>query len=108
MIDIRLISQRLNIRELQDRVGSAAEKALETVSEKIVDTAKQLVPVDTGNLKESIHFEGQGASKQLFAEDYAIFVETGTSRMSPHPFITPAVKSVSNEDFTSEVKKELR
>ncbi|MDQ0756077.1 HK97-gp10 family putative phage morphogenesis protein [Arthrobacter sp. B3I4] len=61
-------------------------------------TAKNLVPVDTGNLKGSIgHSDARsvGRSGTLAIEigptaNYGVFVEQGTSRMAPQPFMGPA------------------
>lgn len=64
--------------------------------------AKTLVPVDTGFLKNSIHVEeGAVHSGHTYAADliaganYAAFVENGTSRMAPQPFMAPAQRQVT-------------
>ncbi len=71
--------------------------------------AKQLVPVDTGSLRKSIRVErfaktagnitytGIAAGGYIINPrteslvDYAIYVEYGTSRARPQPFIRPAI-----------------
>lgn len=55
--------------------------------------AKLIVPVDTGNLKNSISSDIQEAS--LSGEvgptaHYGHYVEEGTSKMSPQPYMRPA------------------
>ena len=63
--------------------------------------AKTLVPVDTGFLKNSIHTEIQTnnfrtyGAEVIAGAEYASFVEYGTSRMSPQPYMQPALDRVS-------------
>ena len=55
--------------------------------------AKTLAPVDTGNLRNSITtaVTGDGLTAAVVATaSYAPFVELGTSRMAPQPFMGPA------------------
>ena len=55
--------------------------------------AKALAPVDTGNLRNSITtaVTGDGLTAAVVATaSYAPFVELGTSRMAPQPFMGPA------------------
>ena len=65
--------------------------------------SKSLVPVDTGALKNSIKFRNttnRGWSFILRAEatmDYATFVEEGTSRMAPRPFLLPGVELAADQ-----------
>ena len=70
----------------------------------VVRKAKQLVPVDTGALRASIRISStteaanlglSGATVEV-GQPYASFVEYGTSRMAPQPFMRPAVDSVRN------------
>jgi HK97 gp10 family phage protein len=75
--------------------GPKAEALTETVVQKIgfdvVVEAQTIVPVDTGNLKSSIgvDFEGLGFEAGPTA-GYGHYVEFGTSRMSPQPYMRPA------------------
>lgn len=75
-----------------------ADALADTVDEA-VDIAKGLAPVRTGFLKSSIHGEaavvrGQwGMLGKLMADaEYSTFVEYGTSRMAPQPFMEPAAE----------------
>ena len=55
--------------------------------------AKALAPVDTGNLRNSITtaVTGNGLTAAVVATaSYAPFVELGTSRQAPQPFMGPA------------------
>src|SRR5690606_1530468 len=47
--------------------------------------------VDTGTLKNSIHVEDAGPAKRnlVAGTDYAYWLEFGTSKLSPRPFMSP-------------------
>lgn len=71
----------------------------------ILAAARQKVPVRTGSLKKSIRNHGPrlttsgvavkvtagGPSAPIQRVDYATFVEQGTARMAPRPYMRPAV-----------------
>jgi len=67
-------------------------EAMELYLEKVVDDARALVPIRTGRLQRSIRFRrGEGGYHVGSDVSYASFVESGTSRMAPRPFLTPAL-----------------
>lgn len=84
------------IKELMDEAGKEGE-----------DLSKRLVPVRTGALRDSIDYRSttnRGWNFLLKVEvgaDYATFVEYGTSRMSPRPFIAPGVELATAEIETA-------
>ena len=105
-------------------VDPATTKNLKAVSRLIRDYAKTIVPVDTGALQQSIRLDNivvKGKTKRIavraggFATnwktgrkvDYASFVEFGTSRNRPQPFMRPAyvkyrtalINAISNDVF---------
>lgn len=53
--------------------------------------ANRLVPVDTGQLRDSITIDLRENSI-VAEEDYAVFVEFGTINQSPQPFLGPAAR----------------
>jgi HK97 gp10 family phage protein len=87
-----------DILKAAKNTGPRAQIVIRKTAIDIESTAKQLAPVDTGNLKGSI---GHGdlrtvvRSGSLAVEigptaSYGIFLEMGTSRMAPQPFMGPA------------------
>lgn len=91
---------RRHAAELQGEAESLPERASVVVRKAAFDTeagAKALAPVDTGNLRNSITttVQGDGLRAGVVATaSYAFWVETGTSRMSPQPFMGPATDRV--------------
>jgi len=72
-------------------------EAMELYLEKVVDDAKAFAPIRTGRLKRSIGFwRSEGGYHVGSGVSYAPFVEFGTSRMAPRPFLAPALsKNIS-------------
>jgi len=115
----------VGLTELEDKLSNLEEKltkalaeALEEVSEKIRDDAKGFVPVDTGSLRKSIRVERKGSLEVSIIAggggvinprtgrevNYAGYVEFGTSRMSPQPYMQPALEK--NRDEVLRIVKE--
>lgn len=94
--EIRKLSGRLD--GVSKQAGHLARTVVRKAAKDIEHTAKSLAPVDTGNLKGSIvtsDLRAVGTSGTITAEvqakaSYSGFVELGTSRMAPQPFMGPA------------------
>lgn len=69
---------------------------LERIGDAIARDAQRFVPVDTGELRDSIHVEPpHGRTVRIVATaDYAAYVEDGTSRMAAQPYLKPALYRV--------------
>lgn len=85
--------------EIPPRVGAKLSQAIRKTARDIEASAKRRAPVDTGNLRNSISstIQGTGNSKVMSAEigptaEYGIYVELGTSRMGPQPYMQPALE----------------
>jgi HK97 gp10 family phage protein len=61
--------------------------------------AKQRCPVDTGNLRASLHYENTGLQQCIVGTnvEYAPFVELGTSRQAAQPYLYPAYEQAKSE-----------
>lgn len=90
------------IRRMANRFAAAPAKATALIRTATVKTtidtaadARRNAPVDTGYLQSSIateyEFSGEGVTGSVEAgANYAVFVENGTSRMAPQPYMRPA------------------
>ena len=115
----------VGLKELEDKLSNldvklskALDEALNEIAEKIRDDAKSFVPVDTGALRKSIRIEKKGKLQVSIVAggggvinprtgrevDYAGYVEFGTSRMNPQPYMQPALEK--NHDEILRIVKE--
>lgn len=87
------------VRGFQDAMADfkvESKRDLVAVAVTIENRAKELCPVDTGRLRSSIGHE-EGSDNQGYYVDvgtnvaYAPYVEFGTSKGGPQPFLRPAV-----------------
>lgn len=61
---------------------------------QIVSAAQRIVPVDTGELHDSIHAETSAEGMFVVADaDHASHVEMGTSKMPAQPYLRPALNT---------------
>lgn len=80
------------------KVQKLGDKFIEAVVlPKVVDSAKRIVPVDTGELHDSIHSEVSSDGMYVVADaDHASHVELGTSKMPAQPYLRPALNTRIN------------
>jgi HK97 gp10 family phage protein len=80
--------------EVEEKVQQAVAGAVRETAVEIADRARALAPVRTGHLRDSIEATETGPYEWDVAAnaDYAQFVELGTSRMAPQPFLLPAAQ----------------
>lgn len=87
------------------KVGPEVVKKARTVVQVVCANTKRdaqiLAPVDTGNLRNSISYETHQIGAGTYGlvgptADYGAFVEFGTSRMGPQPYMGPATDRHEN------------
>lgn len=72
---------------------------LERLGARVVELAKQIVPVRTGRLRDSITMKFNGKDEVVIGSDvdYSVYVELGTSRMAAQPYLIPSLFQAINE-----------
>lgn len=82
------------IEKLDKTTQDYVQDVLVQAAQAIVLRARQLAPVRTGQLMQSIYAIGAGqwAVKVGAYAPHALFQEFGTSRIQPHYFLTRAVQ----------------
>ena len=84
----KLVKALSQIQGMQEPLAEAIGLYLD----KVVTDAKSIVPVKTGTLQRSIIWQGgEGEYSVGSRVHYAPYVEYGTSRMAPRPFLSPAL-----------------
>ena len=81
-----------NSREILSEMEMATLRALVKVGMAAEANAKEICPVDTGRLRNSIASTVRDDSAYIGTNvEYAKYVELGTSRMDAQPYLKPAV-----------------
>jgi HK97 gp10 family phage protein len=89
------------VAELGDAAAEALDKAAKAGAEIVLSAAKQKVPVDTGELRDSLILKKSRTRKPNIRSQYYVTkksgaehfapVELGTSKMKAQPFLRPAI-----------------
>lgn len=98
----------LKLRRIIAGERAAIDRGVQRAAGKIADLAQQLAPVDTGELRDSIHVEEDpqpGFYRIVASAPHAVYVEFGTHKMQAQPFLTPAAQRVS---LLEEISVEMR
>jgi len=90
-----------NMPQLAGNVNNALKTALTQAALRVQGSAKDLCPVDTGNLKASISHEvGDDEARVGTNVEYAPYVEMGTVKMAAQPYLYPGLHQ--NKAFISQ------
>lgn len=86
-------------KEVLSKIKEAIPKALEIVGGTAERHVKDVTPVDTGRLRNSIThgMVGNNATAIGTSVDYAIYVEFGTHKMVAQPYLRPGIESHADE-----------
>lgn len=80
------------LSETAQRIESGLGGIIAAGALKVCESAKSMCPVDTGALRSSISVHTEENSAEISADtDYAAYVEFGTSKMTPQPYLVPAL-----------------
>lgn len=98
-----------NVEQIKQLSDEAVARALEQCGALWESDAKQLSPVDTGRLRNSIEHHAEGANKMIVATDveYAIYQEMGTRNQHGTPFIKPSGEN-NVTTFKQVIENELK
>lgn len=110
-VEGNLIILQDNAEYVASAIDRALAEAIDEIGQQMVQRARELCPVDTGRLRNSItyrlggggfSFPGMGASagKEVTVGsevEYAAYVELGTSRTRAQPFLRPAAADYADE-----------
>jgi HK97 gp10 family phage protein len=87
-------------QEIINATNEAIYNALYIIGAKAADYAAGLAPVDTGRLKNSLTHEVAMDEKAVYVGtnvEYAPYVEFGTYKQRPQPYLKPAIQNHMDE-----------
>lgn len=90
------VSFHSNLVVIEKATAEQLARAAEIIGGMAESHAKELCPVDTGNLRNSITHatEDEGHTVVIGTNvEYAPYVELGTSRQRPQPYLRPAIEN---------------
>lgn len=96
-IDVKIES---HIGEFKDALPKQIEQALIAIGLNAESHAKEECPVDTGRLRNSITHEVDMSEQAAIIGsnvEYAAYVELGTSKQKPQPYLRPAAENHADE-----------
>lgn len=108
MADVKVVQD--NTDEVVEALGTAMARALEAIGIQAEGYAKDLCPVDTGRLRNSITHAVEADEKAAYIGtnvEYAPYVELGTSKHKEQPFLRPAAQDHGDE-YRSILESELK
>lgn len=92
---VKLIDNSAQIKGMMEQ---AKARALEAIGLQAEGYAKKKCPKDTGRLQNSISHATDKDSVYIGTNvEYAPYVELGTKRMDPRPYLKPAATEHSDE-----------
>ena len=89
-----------NTEQVAAALDSAIAKALTKIGQQAEGNAKLMCPTDTGRLKNSITNQIDMQENAVYIGtnvEYAPYVELGTRRQDPHPYLRPAASEHGEE-----------
>lgn len=89
-----------NSEAVKRDIAKAISNGLEAIGMTAETYAKEDCPVDTGRLRNSITHEVSDKEQAVYIGtnvEYAPYVELGTSKQAPRPFLKPAATQHSGE-----------
>jgi HK97 gp10 family phage protein len=100
---------RYDFSTLLEDISKEVDTALNETTSETIELIRQLVPIDTGDLRDSYMSEKvdettrrigsnpyRGVYRRGYPTTYGPYVEYGTSRQAAQPHFTPAMERVSD------------
>ncbi len=103
------------LKQLNELQHLKTKEAKLEMAKVLFNESQNLVPVDTGELKDSGSIEEDGDNVSVgYSADHAIFQEFGTIYQTGTPFLRPAIDNTSHkltkvagEEIEAEIRKVL-
>jgi HK97 gp10 family phage protein len=93
------VDYKFDLAGTEEYINGTVNDRIEMFCEKTVSTAKEIVPVRTGTLRDSISFKLYPRTNEgeiIVEARYAAYVEYGTRKMLPKAYIRPAIQDTEH------------
>ena len=90
-----------------NEIEQALERALPKIAIRFQNELVMVCPVDTGRLRSSILVKSEGNVIIVTMVEYGIYVEFGTSRQRPNPFIRNTIQNKMGQIIQEEITKAI-
>jgi len=109
MAEIRIEIEMNELQNVKELAEESIARALEQCGALWESYAKQMAPVDTGRLRNSIEHHQEGNDTMVVETDveYAVYQEMGTRYQSGTPFMKPSGES-NIDTFKTVIENELK
>lgn len=102
----------VKLSRLQGKLDDSIKKGLQKGALRVEADAKTNCPVKTGNLRASLTSAVKGKEAAIGTNtNYAPYVELGTNKMKPQPYLYPALAANKDKivkDIVEEIERGLR
>lgn len=84
------------------KIGPSVDEVLDEYAEKVADTQRGLVAYQSGTTRDSIDWDAPTAGVRSIGPSWFVgrFLEHGTSKMAPQPFVGPSLDMHADDLFT--------
>lgn len=105
-MSVKFTSYKVNVLNAN---AAGIRRALEICGGTAERYAKELCPVDTGNLRNSITHQPVDAETMAVGTNvhYAPYVELGTVKMKAQPYLRPAIEN-HRDEYERIIQSELK
>lgn len=90
-----------------DEIKKALELAMPRIANRFRTELVLISPVLTGRLRSSIVVKAEGNTIVVTMVDYAMFVEFGTNRQRPNPFIRNTIRNKVPQIIQEEILRAI-
>lgn len=109
-MSVEIYERQNNTPKVLGELRSDIEKALEEIGIEAEGDCKQVTPVDTGRLRNSVTHIVNGGEKYVAVGtnvEYARYVHNGTSKMAGQPYLTSPVQA-NKEKYRKILERNLK
>jgi HK97 gp10 family phage protein len=87
------------LQNLERGIQAAMKTTLDKSAQSAIQGAQSVVPVDTGNLRDSIRVMEQGTNYVIVGSDvdYAALIEFGNGTRAAQPYLSPQADRLQSE-----------